>query len=266
MKRVQLEIILGTLFVFLSAVILIGYATQETARLAEFEVAQGAEQIEFGASIFETNCTSCHGDFAQGVPGIAPCLRCDDLFDGRIEQVGWDGGLEDYIVSVVTVGRQVSTRPQYIGGGSPAMPTWSEKFGGPLRDDQVRAVAAFIMNFQPEALGEVAAVEMPISADPDDPLALGRAQFAISGCTACHAVSGISEAAIGPALNGIGTRAQNRVDGLSAEEYVRESILVPGAYIVEGYEDGIMPQNFGELIESEQLDNLVTWLLTLTEE
>ncbi|KAA3644513.1 MAG: hypothetical protein DWQ07_13920 [Chloroflexi bacterium] len=267
MKRVQLEIILGTLFVFLSALILISYATQETSRLAEYEVAQEAELIEFGASIYENNCTSCHGDFAQGIAGIAPCLRCEELFDGRIEAIGWEGELEDYIVSVVTTGRQVSTRAEYFGGGSPAMPTWSEKFGGPLRDDQVRAVSAYIMNFQAEALGEVAAVPPPpIAIDSSTPEGLGRAQFVISGCTACHAVSGVSEATIGPSLNGIATRAETRVEGLSAAEYILESIIDPNAYLVEGYGADIMLQTFGESMAEEDFNNLIAYLLTLTEE
>ena len=267
MKRIQLEIILGTLFVFLSALILISYATQETSRLAEYEVAQEAELIEFGASIFETNCTSCHGDFAQGIPGIAPCLRCDELFDGRIEAVGWGGGLEDYIVSVVTTGRQVSTRPEYFGGGSPAMPTWSEKFGGPLREDQVQAVAAFIMNFEPEALGEVAAVPTPdLGEDLSTPEGRGRAQFIISGCIACHAVSGVSEATIGPSLNGIATRAETRIEGYTAEDYIHESIMDPNAFIVETFAPDVMVQTFSETLTEEEVNDLTAWLLTLTEE
>ena len=150
MKRVQLEIIVGTILVLLSAAILIVLGLREPQRLADYDVQQVADRVEFGASIFESNCTICHGSQGQGIPGVAPSLRSEEFFTERIAEIGWQVRLKDYIVSVVTVGRQVSTRPGlYVGGGTPAMPTWSEKFGGPLRDDQIRAVATFIMNFEP---------------------------------------------------------------------------------------------------------------------
>ena len=152
MKRVQTQIILGILFVLVSAGLLAAMAVKEEDRLTTYVEEQRAEQIEYGAGVFETNCTGCHGEYAQGIPGKAPCLRCSDLFTNRLKEVGWGGTLEDYIVSVVTTGRQISTRPELYQGegkGPPVMPTWSEQFGGPLRADQVRAVAAFIVNFQP---------------------------------------------------------------------------------------------------------------------
>ena len=127
MKRVQLEIVLGTVFVLLSAVILIYLGVGEQQRLKDYEELQKGEQIEFGAAVYEANCTRCHGDQAQGT-AIAPCLRCEELFTTRLEEVGWEGSLEDYVISVVTTGRRVSTRPElYPGEGKPAMPTWSEK-------------------------------------------------------------------------------------------------------------------------------------------
>ena len=265
MKRVQLEIIAGTILVLLSVVIVIALAVQEPQRLADFELHQAAGKIEFGAAVFEINCTRCHGSQAQGIPGLAPSLRSREFFAERVAEVGWEGSLEDYIVSVVTVGRQVSTRPElYVGGGSPAMPTWSDAFDGPLREDQIRAVAAFIINFEPYALGEVVA-PTPLAplVDLSDPVALGRATFTEATCFACHTVSGLSEGIIGPALDGIASRAGDRVSGLSAEEYIRESILNPNAFMVEGFAEGIMLPNFGETLSEEQIDSLVAFLLTL---
>lgn len=265
MKRQQLEIIVGTILVLLTAALLIVMAVREPQRLADYEVQQVAAQIEFGASIFEANCTRCHGTQAQGIPGLAPSLRSQEFFTSRIQEVGWEGSLQDYIISVVTVGRQVSTRPdQYVGGGSPAMPTWSDKFGGPLRDDQIRAVAAFIMNFEPYALGEVATPEpLPGVVDESDPVAFGQATFAAAGCVACHTVAGVSTGVVGPVLDGLATRAGDTVEGLAAEEYIRESILDPNAYIVEGFEPNIMLQTFAETLSDEEVDALIAFLLTL---
>ncbi|MDH3942751.1 MAG: c-type cytochrome [Anaerolineae bacterium] len=268
MKRVQLEIVLGTIFVLLSAFIMIDLGVKEEDRLALSETSQRAEQIEFGAAIYEVNCTACHGSHAQGLPGVAPCLRCEELFTTRLEEVGWDGGLEDYIVSIVTKGVQVSTRPQFIGGGSPAMPTWSEKFGGPLRDDQIRAVAAFITNFESWALNPAAVPTlMAEEVDLSDPVSRGRAVFVSLevGCNACHAISNVSTGiAQAPALDGIASRAGSRIPGLSAEEYIRESILEPLAFQVEGF-DPIMPEIFADLLTPEQLEDLIAFLLSLEE-
>ncbi len=265
MKRVHVEILAGTILVLLSAVILIVMALKEPQRLADYEVQQSAAKIEFGASIFEANCTRCHGSSAQGIPGLAPSLRSEEFFTDRIHEIGWEGGLEDYIVSVVTTGRQVSTRPSlYVGGGTPAMPTWSEKFGGPLRDDQIRAVAAYVMNFEAYAIGlEPTPIPIAEPLDEGDPVAVGIATFNAAGCVACHTVSGVSTGIVGPVLDGLASRADDRVEGLTAEEYIHQSILEPDAYIVEGFEPGVMLQTFGETLTDEQIDSLLAFLLTL---
>jgi len=267
MKRVQLEIVLGTILVLLSVAIVIVLGVQEPQRLADYTVHQRAEQIEFGASVFTTYCTTCHGSQAQGIAGVAPSLRDEFFFTQRLKEVGWVGSLEDYIISMVTTGRQISTRPELYGGSTgrpPVMPTWSEKFGGPLRDDQIRAAAAFIMNFEPYALGEVA-TSIPLGpvADESTPEGRGQVAFSAAGCTACHTISGISIGTIGPALDGLATRAASRVSGLTAEEYIRQSILEPSTYVVESFPDGRMPQNFGEILTEEQINDLIAFLLTL---
>ncbi len=265
MKRVHIEILAGTIFVLLSSVILIVMAVREPQRLATYEIQQAAAQVEFGAGVFETNCTGCHGSSAQGIPGLAPSLRDHAFFVERIDEIGWEGELNDYIISVVSTGRQVSTRPsEYVGGGSPAMPTWSDKFDGPLRDDQIRAVAAYIMNFEDYALGLVnTPVPLAPLVDESDPVALGLAAFNGAGCAACHTVSGISTGIVGPVLDGLASRAGTTVTGLSAEEYIRQSIMDPNAFIVEGFTQDIMLQTFSESLTDEQIDNLVTFLLTL---
>lgn len=333
MKRVQLEIVLGTIFVFLSGVLLVVMGIEEPARLARFEGMQLAEKIEFGASVYEVNCTGCHGTRAQGVEGKAPCLRCRELFapiaitvDGEIYQVnsdtqvasdviegrvvrieyeledevriatlievtdasssadsgvvvgivdhykdrigelGWEASLEDYIVSVVSTGRQVSTRPQYFGGGSPAMPTWAERYGGPLRVDQVAAVSAFIFNFETWALNpEMIPEPLIVEIDSSDPALRGRAVFAQLSCAACHTVEGVTAGVGGPALDGVASRAAAMGAGLSAEEYIRQSILDPSAFVVEGFVDGLMPATFGESLTPEQLEDLIAFLLSLEE-
>ena len=49
---------------------------------------------------------------------------------------------------------------------------------------------------------------------------------------------------------------------MSAEEYLRQSILEPDAYIVEGFPAGQMLPNLGEILSPQQIDDLVAFLLT----
>ncbi len=85
------------------------------------------------------------------------------------------------------------------------------------------------------------------------------------GCSACHSVDGSEK--IGnlraPTWQGISGRAGDRVPGLSAEEYLRESIVDPAAYIVDGYFADSMPKGFKILLSEEDVDGLVAFLLTL---
>ena len=85
----------------------------------------------------------------------------------------------------------------------------------------------------------------------------------MSGCVACHSVDG-SEQVSGrraPTWQGISGRAGDRVPGLSAAEYLRESIVDPSAYIVEGYVATMQSYKF--LLSEEDIDSLIAFLLTL---
>ena len=84
-----------------------------------------------------------------------------------------------------------------------------------------------------------------------------------TACSFCHSLDG-SEKVAGaraPTWHGISGRIGDRLPGLSAEEYLRESIVDPAAYIVEGYRD-IMPKGFKILLGEEDIDGLVAFLLT----
>ena len=77
---------------------------------------------------------------------------------------------------------------------------------------------------------------------------------------------------LGPDQSNMGTVAGSRIEGYTAEEYIRESILSPSAFITPDSEcpNGtcldVMPQNFGNLLTEEELDAIVAYLLTLQSE
>ena len=68
---------------------------------------------------------------------------------------------------------------------------------------------------------------------------------------------------VGPSLKHVGTNAQTRKPGLSASDYIHESIRTPNAYVVDGFSPNIMPPNFAELLQPGEIDALVAYLLTL---
>ncbi|MBI3169903.1 MAG: hydrogenase iron-sulfur subunit [Chloroflexi bacterium] len=86
-----------------------------------------------------------------------------------------------------------------------------------------------------------------------------------AGCRICHSLVK-NEKIIGPSFYGIADRAGERVPGLTAEEYLHQSIIEPNAFIVPGYPSGQMIQNFGDILTEEQIQDLIAFLMTLKEE
>ena len=81
-----------------------------------------------------------------------------------------------------------------------------------------------------------------------------RVLFITYACATCHELDSIPQSkgsSDGPVLNGIGSKGA---------DYIRDSILDPSAEVVEGYEDGLMPQDFATQLTAEELDTLVTFL------
>ena len=82
------------------------------------------------------------------------------------------------------------------------------------------------------------------------------------GCATCHSLEP-NVVVVGPSHAGVATRAGNYLAGVSAENYLRESILNPNAHVVEGFQPGIMYQTYGQELSETEINNLVAFLLTL---
>jgi mono/diheme cytochrome c family protein len=83
-----------------------------------------------------------------------------------------------------------------------------------------------------------------------------------AGCSTCHSLDA-DVVIVGPSMAGIGSRAGSTVTGQSAEDYLKESILDPDAHLVDGFPAGTMPQVWGDELTSEQVDQLIAYMLTL---
>jgi uncharacterized cupredoxin-like copper-binding protein len=56
-------------------------------------------------------------------------------------------------------------------------------------------------------------------------------------------------------------RAATREQGQTAQQYIRQSIVDPSAYIVEGFQDNIMPKDFSQKFSGQQLNALVAYIM-----
>ena len=85
---------------------------------------------------------------------------------------------------------------------------------------------------------------------------------AAPGCVTCHSLDP-GKTLVGPSHAGVATRAASAVPGVSAEDYLRESIVTPNAHVTEGFTPGVMYQNYGKDLTEQEINDLVAYLMTL---
>ena len=89
---------------------------------------------------------------------------------------------------------------------------------------------------------------------------LGKQVVGARGCLACHSLDGTPR--VGPSFKGLWGRTERFADGTSAkvdEDYLRESVLKPGAKVVAGFPNVMPPVP----LEERELQGIVAFLQTL---
>lgn len=86
----------------------------------------------------------------------------------------------------------------------------------------------------------------------------GQMVLIARGCTACHTTADVQGGSVGPNLSDLADRAAERVPGLDAEAYIRQSIQDPQAFRAPGFEHLHMPTL---LLTDAELDAVVAYLL-----
>ncbi len=81
------------------------------------------------------------------------------------------------------------------------------------------------------------------------------------GCITCHSFDP-ETTLVGPSIAGVAVRAETRVSGQTARQYLRESIVSPSAYLVDGF-DGKMPGDWADVLTEAEIEAVVGYLLTL---
>ncbi len=81
------------------------------------------------------------------------------------------------------------------------------------------------------------------------------------GCITCHSLEP-DVVLVGPSHNGMGARANGAVAGLSAEDYLKQSITEPNAHITDGFTEGVMYQFYANDLSEQEIADLVAFLKT----
>ncbi|HTR74688.1 MAG TPA: cytochrome c [Solirubrobacterales bacterium] len=187
--------------------------------------------IARGRVLFTKDCGVCHTLAQAGTTAtIGPDL--DDAF-AAAREAGMDGATIEGVVKA-----QVDNPRPSIGNPASAMPAHVAE--GTDLDD----IAAY--------LGKYAGV--PGAKPPEVEGGPGAQVFASQGCGSCHTLAAAnSGGTTGPDLD-------EALPGQSAAE-IEESIVDPEAKIEPGYPKGVMPQEFGEKLSEEELEQLIEFLM-----
>ena len=133
---------------------------------------------------------------------------------------------------------------------------------GPSLSDSQRKAASDPSQFSPSMVPLVTGEE-PI-----------RELFTRAGCPVCHTIPGIggADGRVGPTLV-MGTIGPKRLaDPLyrgrakTVREYLIESILESGDYVVSGYPDRTMPRWYGQKLSAGALEKIAAYLEQITGE
>jgi cytochrome c oxidase subunit 2 len=88
-----------------------------------------------------------------------------------------------------------------------------------------------------------------------------------NGCSACHTLAAAgANGTVGPNLNTLKADAAKFGKQLheTPQQYVKQSIVSPGAFTVPGFPKGVMPATFGQSLSPQQIDALVKYLLSVS--
>ncbi len=190
------------------------------------EAAHGAP-LELGQDLFAKNCSVCHGDFGEGGPNPT---RPDDI----IAPISSAEFLET---------RDDATLRAIISQGQPnfGMSPFGNAYGGPLSDEEVDALVAFIRSWQ---------AKPPVELPPEivsRPLSIEGPDIYAEVCAQCHGVQG--EGLIGPSLSDPSFQSAN------TDEQIYNTINV-------GHEATAMI-GWGEILSADQIHQLVDYIRKL---
>lgn len=218
-----------------------------------------------GKQIVETkgSCLTCH---SVGTAGA----RAPDLSGIGARAVTRKPGLnsEQYL-------REALTDPcAYVVEGYQCIMPPVNKPPVSLNEAETVAAIAYLQSLGGEITVKPVEVSASTSSEGTSPMVAAttpQEMLIALGCNACHTLEGVEGMVgkVGPDLTHTGTDAAARKPDMSAEEYIRESILDPNAFIAPECPTGpctapsTMPPIFGDKLTAKQLETLVKYLAQL---
>ncbi|MBI9046304.1 MAG: c-type cytochrome [Anaerolineaceae bacterium] len=183
--------------------------------------------LEFAQKLYNQNCAFCHGEFGEG--GTNPA-RSDDVI-GPISSAEYLKTRDDFTL------RMIVAQGQPTFGMSP----FGAAFGGPLSDEEVDAVVAYMRNWEKNP-----PVEFPQEVDARV-LVMDTSEIYREICAQCHGQSG--EGLSGPSFITSEFRAEK------TPEEIFDNINL-------GHKASSM-LSWGEILSSNQIQELVDFILAL---
>jgi mono/diheme cytochrome c family protein len=180
--------------------------------------------LEVGRELFSSNCSPCHGDFGEGGPNPS---RADDII-APISSAEFLKTRDDFTLkSIISQGQ-----PNF--GMSP----FGTAYGGPLEDEEIDAVVAYIRSWEQNPPVEVPPEVRTSSAS------LTGAEVYADVCAQCHGPDG--GGGIGPSLRD--SRFQNE----NTDQEIFDTINL-------GHSAAGMI-GWGEILTQEQIQELVNFI------
>jgi len=190
------------------------------------EASRGAP-LELGQDLFAQNCSTCHGDFGEGGPNPS---RTDDII-APISSAEFLKTRDDATL------RAIVSQGQPNFGMSP----FGTAHGGPLSDEEIDALVAFIRSWE-----EKPPVEFPPEI-ASRPLSIEGPDIYAEVCAQCHGDRG--QGLIGPSLSGPGFQSAKTDD-----EIFNTINVGHAATAMIGW---------GEILSADQIHQLVSYIRQL---
>ena len=106
-----------------------------------------------------------------------------------------------------------------------------------------------------DSAGATKAVASLPKGNPDNGVKL----FTSLACSGCHSIQK-DQRLVGPSFYGLWGRAATRKPGYGAPEYIYESIVSPNAFVVEGFQSGLMPQTFAKQLKPQDIADIIAFI------
>jgi mono/diheme cytochrome c family protein len=167
------KIILGWLLTLVIAVFLLVYWLNEPHRMTAASEEFRQEAVHRGEGLYDEHCASCHGDEGQGIANVGSVLNSRNFLESRDDEA---------------IGAAIRH-----GLPNTMMAAYARDEGGPLRDNQIEDLVAFIRSWEETA---------PVLPTPTP--VIEAASLYAQYCAGCHGPEGEGTDAIGLVLNSKG--------------------------------------------------------------